>query len=470
MRGPSAQRSAEGGAAPAAQVDARDRARHRVEAGGEDQRVEREALCARLDAGRRDALERRLAQIDQPHVRPVVRGVVARVHAQPLAAHHVVRRERLGQRRVRHELLDLAADELGRGLVGVPVEQQIRIAAQEGEPAARPALLVLRLALFGRRIHRELLVEAHVEGEGHLAPELAQLAVGGLGLAHGLGVQGPVVGRHRVVRRALEDGEGGRLLGEDRDRLDRRGPGADHAHAFSREVDGLVGPASGVIGLAGERLEAGDARRVRRGEAARGEDHVLRRHAVAIARAHRPAAGRFVEVRRLDARGAADVAPQVEAVRHVVQVAEDLRLRGVELAPLPLLLQLLRPLVGVLEALHVAARAGVAVPEPGAADAAPGFEHEPGEPDAAQAMEHVEAGEAGAHDHGVAPLGRCGGGGHASLHVGCIDHGVAPLGRCGGEVMRHSTSVVSIMARNRRSRSCRLRPACGRSARRPGEG
>ena len=74
-----------------------------------------------------------------------------------------------------------------------------------------------------------------------------------------------------------------------------------------------------------------------------------------------------------------DVAAQVEAVGHVVGVAQELGLGGVALAPLPLLLQRLVELVGVLHALHVAARTGIAVPVPGAADAAAGLEHARGE-------------------------------------------------------------------------------------------
>ena len=82
-----------------------------------------------------------------------------------------------------------------------------------------------------------------------------------------------------------------------------------------------------------------------------------------------PPPGGLVEGRRRHARRELDVAPQVEAVGDVVDVGEDLRLGGVPLAPLPLLLQLVRERVRVVHALDVAARARVAVPVPGAADA-----------------------------------------------------------------------------------------------------
>ena len=94
-----------------------------------------------------------------------------------------------------------------------------------------------------------------------------------------------------------------------------------------------------------------------------------------------------------------DVAAQVEAVGDVIGVAQDLGLGGVALGPLPFLLQLGRELVGILDALDVAARAGIAVPVPGAADALAGLEHPDPEALQAQPVQHVQAAEAGADDH-----------------------------------------------------------------------
>jgi hypothetical protein len=70
-----------------------------------------------------------------------------------------------------------------------------------------------------------------------------------------------------------------------------------------------------------------------------------------------------------------DVAAQVETVGDVVGVAQDLGLGGVTLRPLPFLLQFGRELVGILDAFDVAARAGIAVPVPGAAEVLAGLEH-----------------------------------------------------------------------------------------------
>ena len=77
----------------------------------------------------------------------------------------------------------------------------------------------------------------------------------GLDLRDLLRVERPVVRRHRVGRGALEHDELVGLLGDDRDRLDRRGAGADHADPLAGEVDALVGPAAGVVRLALERVE-----------------------------------------------------------------------------------------------------------------------------------------------------------------------------------------------------------------------
>ena len=160
------------------------------------------------------------------------------------------------------------------------------------------------------------------------------------------------------------------LLGDDRDRLDRRRAGADHADALAGEVDALVRPAAGVVRRALEAVDAREVRRVRRRQAAGRHDAERAETSVAALGRDRPAPRRLVEGGRGDARVELDVAAQVEAVGDVVEVAQDLGLRRVALGPLPLLLELVGEPVGVLQALDVAARAGVAVPVPGAADAA----------------------------------------------------------------------------------------------------
>ena len=192
-----------------------------------------------------------------------------------------------------------------------------------------------------------------------------------------------------------------RLLRDDGDGLDGGRSRADDAEPLSREIHALVRPAPGVIPLAAEGLDTLEGRDLEIGETAGGHDAVARGHDVALVGAHRPAARRLVEVRRDNLRLEFNVALEVEAVGHVVGVFQDLGLRGVALRPLPLLLELGRERVRVVHALDVAARAGIAVPVPGAADALAALEDLRGKAELPEAIEHVEPGEAGSDDHHV---------------------------------------------------------------------
>ena len=106
-------------------------------------------------------------------------------------------------------------------------------------------------------------------------------------------------------------------------------------------------------------------------------------------------------VGRGDLGAEADVAPKVEPVDHVVEVALGLGLLGEVLLPLPLVEELLREQVGVGVALGVEPRARVAVPVPRTADAAAGFDELRGETGFPRAVQLVDAGDAGADDEHV---------------------------------------------------------------------
>src|SRR5262249_45445241 len=108
-----------------------------------------------------------------------------------------------------------------------------------------------------------------------------------------------------------------------------------------------------------------------------------------------------IESRRCNAGVESDIAPQVEAVGNVVGIGEDFRLGRVFLRPVPFLIQLLRKGKRVLHAFDVATRAGIAIPVPGATDAAPGLKNARREAEPAQSMQHIHAGESGADNHGV---------------------------------------------------------------------
>ena len=115
----------------------------------------------------------------------------------------------------------------------------------------------------------------------------------------------------------------------------------------------------------------------------------------------RPAVRRLVEDGGDHSRLELDAPAQVEPVRDMVGVAEYLRLGGVLLGPLPFLLELFGERVRVVQALDVAAGAGVAVPVPGAADVGGHLEGLQGEPELPQPHDHVHAGEACTDDDDV---------------------------------------------------------------------
>ena len=183
--------------------------------------------------------------------------VVVGIDARPLGAVVVVlRAQRLRRLGIAHDRADLAAHELAHGRwrrIGAKVEE----GAAEREQVAR-----LVRALVGRQTLRL----RYVEG----APQRELPRHAGARLPRGLAVRGrvavesrlllrryrPVLGGPRVVRRALEDGERGRLTGDDGDGLDGGGAGADHRDALAGEVDGMMRPAEGVVRLPLEALGA----------------------------------------------------------------------------------------------------------------------------------------------------------------------------------------------------------------------
>jgi hypothetical protein len=250
-----------------------------------------------------------------------------------------------------------------------------------------------------------------IDGEidaGRLGPGApADLAIVRLHLPHIVGIERLVVRGHGVVGGALKDGEVPGLLGDHRDRLDGRGAGADDAHGLAGEIDALVRPVAGVIGRTLEILQSGNLRRVRRGQAAHGRDHEACRDrlgpsgSAGLLGLDPPQVVGLVEDGLAHPRLEADVAAQVVAVGDVIGIAQQFGLGGVTLAPFPLLLQLGIELVGVLHALDVAARAGIAVPVPGAAHALAGLEHARREALPAKLVQHVHAAKAGTDDHRI---------------------------------------------------------------------
>ena len=191
------------------------------------------------------------------------------------------------------------------------------------------------------------------------------------------------------------------LFGDDGDRLDARRSGADDADALAGEIHALMRPLPGMIAFAAKRLASLEVRDLRRGEAPDRGDEVGGRQPVAPVGLDHPFAAGLVIAGTGHAGAELDVAPQVELVGDIIQIPQDLRLPGIAARPLPFEQDLLREGEAVVVAFGITARAGVAVPEPGAAHAVGHLDHPGAEAKLAQLEQHVEAGEPGTDDHCV---------------------------------------------------------------------
>src|SRR5580704_14246513 len=100
-------------------------------------------------------------------------------------------------------------------------------------------------------------------------------------------------------------------------------------------------PQTGMIPLPLEARQTGIVRRPRRRKIASRHYAKARGRGIAFIGLHRPGARDAIEGRLLDPRVELDVAPEVKAVGHMVDVTQDLRLRAVALRPMPFLLQLI---------------------------------------------------------------------------------------------------------------------------------
>src|SRR5437660_5880750 len=153
-----------------------------------------------------------------------------------------------------------------------------------------------------------------------------------------------------------------------------------------------------MIPLSLEALQTREARRPRCRKIARRHDTEARDLGVPFVGPDGPCVCLAVEDRLFDPGVELNVAPEVEAVSHMVDVTQDLRLRAVALGPMPFPLQLLREGIRVFHAFDVAATPRVAVPVPGAANPATGLEATHLSAEFTQAIDRVETADAGADD------------------------------------------------------------------------
>ena len=248
-----------------------------------------------------------------------------------------------------------------------------------------------------------------------------------------------------------------RGLGDLLDGLHAGRAGADHGHPFPVERDGMLGPETGVIGLAFEVIDARDPWQGRGGERAHRGDEVARARPAAVLQRDLPGGAGLVEDRRLHPAPELDVPAQVELVGDVVEVALGLRLGREVLGPVPFVQQLLAEGVAVGIALGIEAAARIAVPVPRAADAGPGFEHPDPLAQLPQAVELVQTGDARSDDDRVVvqALRRfrtahgCGRGGHGRV-PSFIDVDLLMAPPAAVEVVRNARADDWRISRDRR--------------------
>ena len=227
------------------------------------------------------------------------------------------------------------------------------------------------------------------------------LAVVCLHLVELAAVQFPYLPRQRVRRGSLEHVQLVDVAGDHGDQLHACRSGADHADPLAGEVNTLLRPSAGEQRCAGERIHARDVGFQRRRQDSRGCDDEGCDVPVPRVGLHHPLGGALVERHRHDVRVEPDVAAQVESVGDEVQVGLDLGLGGHGLRPHPLLLDLVGEAVRVLDALDIAARAGVAVEQPCAADILGLLQHLDPHTEFAQTVQHVEPREPGPDDEHI---------------------------------------------------------------------
>src|SRR5438874_8776180 len=156
-----------------------------------------------------------------------------------------------------------------------------------------------------------------------------------------------------------------------------------------------------MIPIALETLQTRVVRRPRRRKIARRHDAKARGRGIAFIGLHRPSACLAVEGRLLDPRVELDIAPEVKAVGHMVDVTQDFRLRTVALRPMPFLLQLVGKGIRILHAFDIAATPWIAVPVPGTANIGAGLEGAHSEAEFTKSINRVETADPSADDNRI---------------------------------------------------------------------
>ena len=256
----------QGGAVADTDVDFFQRAGHRVEAGGEHDRVEFVFIHRRPQAGFRQFHYWIGSRVYQRDVVAVVRFVIIGIEAKALGADRMVlRRQPFRDRLVFDDAPDLVAHEFRCGVVGRLVHQDVGVGVEKTDAAAfGPFGFVLGLAFRRCRFQRGL-------GRGWKTGDAERGIVGRqtpfrvfrLVASLDVRVHWAVARGQAEVSGALEDVQMLRLLGDDRDHLDAGRSGADHADPKAGEIHALMRPETGVVPFALEPLDAFEIRHAR---------------------------------------------------------------------------------------------------------------------------------------------------------------------------------------------------------------
>ena len=349
------------------------------------------------------------SEIHQAHVGQVVRGVVIRVQTHSFRADRIVgraqRRRGLG---VVDDGPDLVAEELRELVVGRTVAHHVGVHIERFEQLADFPGAFVALSPFRRRDGK---------GRGHAA--LHRHAASGdprrfavcrlvLGQLCELLRRGrTVVGRDREVRGALEHDKLPRLPGDERNRLDAEEPvpmtatrlPVKSTRSWGQRLVKYTSPANRSMPSMSTSLG------IDRQPVAITKNRQVMSSSRSVRTCHNDR--RVIPSGSCDSGAELDVAAEVELVGDVVQVAQDLRLRGVLLRPLPIAVPFRVEAVHVVDAGYVDTRARVPIPVPRATEIAGRVENAHGVTLASEAIDRVEPREPRADDNDV--------------HIGCSD-------------------------------------------------
>ena len=361
-------------------------------------------MVARAHAGLGDLDDRIAFYIHQRDVVAVIGLVIVSIQAQALGADRMVlRRQDFRHCRIAHNAADFLAHELRSGVVRRLAHQQIGVRIKKADAAALGpfgfiGVLAVFLAYVQRRLGRRGMAG---DTERRIQRSKASRFIFFLVLALFLGIQWRIAGRQAEIGGALKYRQMVRLAGDLRDHLHAGRSGSNHGNPLTGEIHPLLWPQAGMIPFALEVLDALEVRHPGRGQVAARHDAVLRADLFTLVRRDQPAVGVAIEHSGYDAGIQLNIAPQIEPVCHVVDVAQDFRLGAVAFRPFPLLLQFIGEGIGIFHALHIAARAGITVPEPGAANARSSLKHPGFQAKAAQLVQGVQPAQTAANHYHV---------------------------------------------------------------------